>query len=87
MDLLNSTAALGVNAQGATWDNWDGTAGQTQVWSCSDTSYTSCTCTGPNCPGGGATSLPDDADAVFVSTNTSATPIDSSVGTATLVCP
>ena len=53
IDLLNSTAALSVNAQGATWDNWDGIAGQTQIWSCSDTTYSSCTCTGPNCPGGG----------------------------------
>ena len=67
IDLLNSTGALSVNAQGATWDNWDGVAGQTQIWSCSDETYSSCTCTGPNCPGGGSSSLPaEDARGVVV---------------------
>jgi hypothetical protein len=80
VDLLNSTANLAVNAQGTTWDNWNSTDNSTQVWACSDTTYSSCVCAGPNCPGGGATSLPDDADAVYLSTNGAATPIDSTKG-------
>jgi hypothetical protein len=85
VDLLNTTAALAVNAQNATWDNWDATSKQTQLWSCKDTTYSSCTCTGPGCDGGVAP--PDDADAVFLKTNTAATPIDSSNGTAASTCP
>jgi hypothetical protein len=88
IDLLDTTASLAVNARNATWDNWDATAKQTQLWNCSDTTYGNCTCSGPGCPtGGGATAPPDDADGVFLRSNTAATPIDSSSGAAAVGCP
>jgi len=81
-DLVNATAAVQVDAQNTTWDHWSAVDGMTQVWSCTDATYTSCTCSGVSCPGGGgAQSLPPGADAVFLSTNTTALPIDSSQGT------
>ena len=75
---MNVTKTVGVNAQNATWDNWDSTDNSTQVWVCSDTTYSSCTCTGQNCNG---TQPPDDADAIYLSTNTAKIPLDTTVGT------
>jgi hypothetical protein len=82
-DVLNTTAALSVDAANATWDQWDGTANQTQLWSCTDNTFSACSCTGPGCPGGTG-ALPDDADGVFLETNTAAPPIDSTQGNAAI---
>jgi hypothetical protein len=87
-DLVNATAARHINAQNTTWDHWS--AGSTQLWSCSDKTYTSCTCSGAACPAdGGAQALPPGADAVSLSSNIAATPIDTSQGAeaTTTSCP
>jgi hypothetical protein len=81
-DLVNATAARHINAQNTTWDHWSGSAGATQLWSCSNVKYSSCTCSGASCPSdGGAQALPPGADAVYLSNNVGvAFPIDSSQG-------
>jgi hypothetical protein len=76
--VVNASASIGINAENGAWNDYDSSSGMTQVWSCSDTTYTDCVCVGPNCSDAG---VPEDgADAIYVNTNTAATPIDSSMG-------
>jgi len=67
-----TSSSLYLNAIG--WPHWDIDAGQPQVWRCIDRTYGSCTCTGPLCPDGGAQPLPDEADFVYLSTNSAELP-------------
>ena len=75
VDFLNTTSAAGANARNIVWDQWSD-AGMTQEWACTDTSFTSCTCHGAFCSSSQAQPLIDDADAVYLTTNTSAKPFD-----------
>jgi hypothetical protein len=79
-NLVNETASVGINAENASWLRWNSTTNSAQTWSCPDTTYTSCACTGPNCPSDLETP-PDNADVIYLSTNTAAIPVDSSLGT------
>jgi hypothetical protein len=80
-DVVNASGTLSVNAQNANWDNWDSSDNSTQVWSCSDNTWSSCNCSGPLCSNFFTpTSSPSDADAVYLTTNTAKTPIDSTNG-------
>jgi hypothetical protein len=78
--VVNETTTLSINAKNCSWDEWSASSGTTQLWACSDNTYTSCICAGANCPGSGSQSTPSDADAVYLSSNTSARPIDSTLG-------
>jgi hypothetical protein len=80
-DVVNATAGVAVDARNATWSTWDATANATQVWSCDDTTYSHCTCSGPNCsaytsPG----APPDGANAIYLSTNLVSRPLDTRSG-------
>jgi hypothetical protein len=45
-DVVNETADAGLNARNVAWDSWDADAGHTELWSCTDATFASCTCTG-----------------------------------------
>jgi hypothetical protein len=68
IDLLNTTAGTTLTADNARVDSVpDG--GAPEMWTCSDTTYSSCTCSGaPDCPAA-AQALPEGADFVSLSTN------------------
>jgi hypothetical protein len=46
VDVLNQTADAGLNARNVAWDAWDADAGHTELWSCTDTNFYTCTCSG-----------------------------------------
>ncbi len=75
--VVNASGTIGVDVETGVWNDYDTTANTTQVWTCSDTTYTSCTCAGPNCSDAGPV---DGADAIYLSTNTAAAPLDSAGG-------
>jgi hypothetical protein len=75
MDFFNATSATTADARGLEWDLWSD-AGTTQLWDCSDDTLTSCTCQGAFCSTTSAVPLPDDADAVYLQSNTSAKPFN-----------
>jgi hypothetical protein len=84
-DVVNATGSVAVNAQNATWDDWDSTDNSTQLWTCPDATFSSCTCTGPNCSSYSSPGTPPDrADAITLSTNS----LDTTVGAQnTSTCP
>jgi hypothetical protein len=68
IDLLNTTAGTTLTADNALVDSALN-GGAPEMWSCSDTTYSSCTCSGSaNCPAA-AQALPEGADLVSLSTN------------------
>jgi hypothetical protein len=84
--IVNASGSIGIDAENGLWNDYDGVSNVTQVWSCSDTTYTDCVCTGPNCSDAGVPI--DGADAIYVNTNATAAPVDSSMGSqsASLAC-
>jgi hypothetical protein len=86
-DLLNTSSAGSVDATGLGWDHWDSARNTTQIWACTDRTLQSCRCHGPACPTNAPTSLPDDADAVFLTSNSCPTPIDVDGGHFSNGCP
>jgi hypothetical protein len=81
VDYLNTTSASTANARNMQWDLWSD-AGTTQIWACSDAGLTSCTCSGAFCPSNVPQPLPDDADAVYLQSNTATKPFDLRGGSA-----
>jgi hypothetical protein len=65
--LVNATTAT-VDARNVSWAVWDVDAGQPPAWSCADTDFQSCTCSGSGCADGGS-SPPVGATAVSLSSN------------------
>jgi hypothetical protein len=68
IDVLNTTAGTTLTADNALVNSALDSRGP-ELWSCSDTTYSSCTCSGPNSCPKGAQALPEDADFVSLSTN------------------
>jgi hypothetical protein len=63
-DVLNLTASAPINARNVAWDAWDPDAGHTERWSCTNSTYNTCTCSGAaSCSLYGG-SIESDADTV-----------------------
>jgi len=66
--VANTTAYSSIYLSEIGWPHWDGDAGL-QAWRCTDKTYAACTCSGSDCPDGGAQRLPDHTDFAYLSTN------------------